>query len=766
MRILVATTWFPTAASPTAGAFIAKDVAALASRHDVAVLHLVAPHLHDGGPEHVTQRLDFPGIESATVAVRRVVMHTQRADHLPRARAAILDAVRSADLLHTMAFSTLLPLAGGRRPALPWVHTEHWQGVTARGHLPLAWRVAMPVLSRALLRPDVVTAVSAYATAPIARLRGSRPTDVVPCIATSPAHVVEPGRTRSTRRAGTSGGRPAVGTLRLVAVGGLVPMKDPVLAVRTVAVLIARGVDAELTWVGDGPLRAEVEREVELAGLAGRVRLVGNVNPAQVAERLDAADLFLLPTRRETFGVAIAEALAHGRPVVVGANGAQAEYVRAEVGALVEQQSPVAYADAIVELAARTRDLPAQDVAASIAGRFDPDVVVDGYDHAYAQARGAEEPVEPLAGWTAGSTEDADPDVDLVVAVHSPERPTRRAIESVLRNDARVRVTVVCHNIGPERIAGPLGELATDARVRLVGLADGVRSPAGPFNHGIAVATAPFVSIMGSDDQLAPGAIDSWLALQRETRAEMVITRLQRVGEAVVPTPPARPGRRRDLDPVRDRLSYRSAPLGLMSRTMIERLGLRMTATMPVGSDVEFVSRLWFGAQRIAFDRRGPAYLIGADASDRVTEALRPIEVELRFLRALTELPWLRALPRVARCAIAVKVTRIHLFGAVHNRPDPVVWTPTERGDLAAVAASVEQVAPGFARVLSRAERDLLDAIADAGERTDAERLLALSRRRRRHGRPVTLVPSNPLWLLAREAPLRLMAASVLTRWT
>ncbi|MGO1316076.1 MAG: glycosyltransferase [Cellulomonadaceae bacterium] len=752
MRILVATTWFPTPASPTAGVFVAKDVAALAARHDVAVVHLVAPHLHDGGPEYVTQTLDFAGIAPARVRVRRVVMDTQRPDHLPGARAALLDAVRSADMLHTMAFSTLLPLAVGHRPPLPWVHTEHWQGVTARWHLPLAWRAAMPALSRALLRPDVVTAVSEYATAPIARLRGARPTDVVPCIAARPAHVLP---------------RPGGPVLRLVAVGGLVPMKDPVVAVRTMAELASRGVEADLTWVGDGPLRAEVEREIADAGLADRVHLAGNLEPAEVSRCLGAADLFFLPTRRETFGVAIAEALTHGRPVVVGANGAQAEYVRPEIGTLVEQQSPPAYAEAIVDLAARTRDVPAQEVAAGVAGRFDPDVVVAGYDHAYAQARGVDETAAPdQEARLEVQSEVAHPEVDLVIAVHSAARPTRRAVDSVLRNDARVRVTVVCHNVAPARIAESVGELAADPRVRLVELADGVRSPAGPFNHGIAVATAPFVSIMGSDDQLAPGAIDSWLALQRETRAEMVITRLQRVGAAVVPTPPARPARRRDLDPVRDRLSYRSAPLGLMSRAAIERLGLRMTATMPVGSDVEFVSRLWFGAQRIAFDRRGPAYLIGADAHDRVTEAPRPIEVELRFLRALTELAWLHQLPPAARRAIAVKVTRIHLFGAVHNRPDPAVWTPAERADLAAAATAVGRVAPGYVRVLSRAERDLLDAVLDAGERSDAARLLALSRRRRRHGRPETLMPRNPLWVLAREAPLRLMTASVLTRWT
>src|SRR5699024_12713049 len=44
-----------------------------------------------------------------------------------------------------------------------------------------------------------------------------------------------------------------------------------------------------------------------------------------------------------------------------------------------------------------------------------------------------------------------------------------------------------------------------------------------------------------------------------------------------------------------------------------------------------FVTRLWFHAA-VAFDRRGPAYVIGEDATDRITYAPRPVAEELTFL--------------------------------------------------------------------------------------------------------------------------------------
>lgn len=350
-------------------------------------------------------------------------------------------------------------------------------------------------------------------------------------------------------------------------------------------------------------------------------------------------------------------------------------------------------------------------------------------------------------------------DVDVIIAVHQPQRPIARAVESVVAGTrARVRVTVVCHNTPADGIAQVLGALADHPQVKLVELWDGIPSPSGPFNYGLDHAEAPFAAIMGSDDSVEPGAIDSWLSLLKSSNAEMVVTRLERMGSTVVSTPAARPLRRRGLDAVRDRLSYRSAPLGLMRVSMIRRLNLRLVGGMAVGGDVAFVTQMWFQARKIAFDRYGPGYRIGADAEDRVTEVIRPLAAELRYVPNLLDRKWFHSFTGTQKRAVAVKVTRIHLFGAVHNRPKLDFWTPTERADLRDITRTLLECAPGFERVLSRAERDLLDAIVDV--QISAQELLARSVRRRRHGRLATVVTRDLRKLLAREAPLRFMAAS------
>ena len=793
MRILVATTWFPSPGHPQVGAFVARDVAALAARHDVRVVHLVSPRLAEavrsvpelgtlpGSPRpgaaraslgtETTQVLDFPGMDPVAIRVRRLVTDLRRPDHLVRAGRVVLSAAHGADVLHTAAFSTLVPLAG-RRVRVPWVHTEHWHGVTSTAGDSLALRLATPPLRRLLLRPDVVTAVSELATSPIRSLRGSRPTVVVPCVVVPPARVPE--------RPELPGEGPTARPLRIVAVGGLVPGKRPLLAVKTVAALREAGHPAELTWVGAGPLRRE------LATLAGRlgveVRFTGAVDSAEVSAELAQADLFLLPTVRETFGVAIAEALAHGRPVVTGADGGFREFAPESVAAFVDSEEPGDWARAVLEVLERTRGRSAAEIAATIGSRFSPLHVRGGYEGTYGVAiersrERAHGPVPGVRPITARRTErdssqseHEGPRVDVVVAVHNTARPVERAVLSVLDSRAPVRVTVVCHHVPQAAIAEKLRDLPARARVwghevRLVEHADGVPSPAGPFNKGLELASAEFVALLGSDDRLAPGAIDSWLALAKG--ADAVIARVAYAApdgseRAVVPTPPARPGRRRDLDPVRDRLAYRSAPLGLLRRETLERLGLRHVEGQPVGEDLELSTRLWFEGERIAFDRRGPAYLVGEDASDRVTFTPRPLDGDLAWLPPFLTADWFARLPLASRRAIAVKLLRIHLFGAIHYRAEPSAWPEGERERLAELSRDVLEAAPGCERVLSRAERDLLDAALDPS--APAEQLAALSVRRRRHGSPATLVPRDLRQTFAREAPLRFMAASLLAR--
>jgi hypothetical protein len=117
---------------------------------------------------------------------------------------------------------------------------------------------------------------------------------------------------------------------------------------------------ADLTWtcVCAGPLDrapghvAEVRRRIERAGLTDRVRLVGPLDPAARDAAYAAADLAVAPSRTETYGMAVAEALARGLPLVATTGGALPDTVGhapdgTRPGLLVPPDDPAALATAL-----------------------------------------------------------------------------------------------------------------------------------------------------------------------------------------------------------------------------------------------------------------------------------------------------------------------------------------------------------------------------------------------------------------------------------
>lgn len=381
MRILAVTTWLPTPGSPSTGSFVVKDAQAIAGLgHDVHLVHLVPRAQYAEG---LAER-DTIGGRAGSVGglpVTRIPMETSNPLQIARAARRLRGMAAHADLVHTMAFSSLLPMATWR-PQVPWVHTEHWSGLTAPQTLPASWQKVLPVLRRLLARPDVVTAVCGYLAEPIREVRGSRrddpahasPTVVVPCIVPVPEPV--PARSVDQRR------------LRLVSIGGLIERKDPLLAVDTLAELLIRGHDAKLTFVGQGPLREQIAERAQLFDIADRVRLTGSLDRDGVLDQLARAHLFFGPTRGDNFFVSCAEALVAGRPVVVGSTGGQGEYIDPSVGQTVDTQTATAYADAVESVLDRTRGLTAQQISDTVGQRFSVAAVAAGYQDAYDLAGG------------------------------------------------------------------------------------------------------------------------------------------------------------------------------------------------------------------------------------------------------------------------------------------------------------------------------------------------------------------------------------------
>lgn len=351
--------------------------------------------------------------------------------------------------------------------------------------------------------------------------------------------------------------------------------------------------------------------------------------------------------------------------------------------------------------------------------------------------------------------------VDVVIAIHQESRPIERAVGSVLAAaPPGTTAVVVCHGIPADPIARRLSGVAGE--VQVLAHEDGVPSPAGPFNAGLDAAKARFVAVMGSDDFLEPGALAHWADLAGRTNADAVVARVKHQAGGLVRTPPTRWGRRAaNVSFAADRLAYRTAPLGLMRRDALADNGLRFTPGLRTGDDLDLGLRLWLRG-RVAYARTAPAYVVGSDAAVRVTMSTRPVVDDLDCCLQVVAAPWFGGLGARERVAIVVKLLRIHVFAAVHNRAAPAAWSPEERASLAESTERILAGAPAARRHLSLVEARLLDAARRPAVDTDT--LLALSARRVRHGRWDTLLTPDPRGLLSAQGPLRLMAASALMR--
>lgn len=105
---------------------------------------------------------------------------------------------------------------------------------------------------------------------------------------------------------------------RIIMVGYLgQPYKGADLLIDAAAECVRDGLDLELEFVGGGRYQPEYEARAEAKGLEGRARFLGTLHSAAaVRERLDHADLFVLPSRVEGLPRAMIEAMARGLPSI------------------------------------------------------------------------------------------------------------------------------------------------------------------------------------------------------------------------------------------------------------------------------------------------------------------------------------------------------------------------------------------------------------------------------------------------------------------
>ena len=163
------------------------------------------------------------------------------------------------------------------------------------------------------------------------------------------------------------------GPVALLAVGSIVPRKGYDLLVEALAGL--RDLPWHLTIVGearDSAAAAQLRASIERHELVPRISLLGSVSQSRLSELYAAADLFVLPSRYEGFGMAYAEAIAHGLPVIGTTAGAIPDTVPPEAGVLIPPDDVPALTAALRHLIESPKERAQLAVGARIAAESLP----------------------------------------------------------------------------------------------------------------------------------------------------------------------------------------------------------------------------------------------------------------------------------------------------------------------------------------------------------------------------------------------------------
>ncbi len=275
----------------------------------------------------------------------RVTVHTLDAS-FPFPTAAAIDHARTVfDGIRAASLTLIDGLALGAMPEVVGPHGQRLR-LVALVHHPLAAESGLlPDVARRLERSERlalqsvrhVVVTSAVTAEAVARYEVDR----------ARISVVQPG-TDEAPLARVS----AAGIVNILCVATVIPRKGHDVLIDSLISLAS--LQWRLTCVGSltrSPVMVDrLRQKLRDAALTERVTLAGEMSEGELAACFQSADLFVLATRHEGYGMAVAEALAHGLPVVSTRTGAIPEIAGEGAGLLVPPDDVDAFREALAHV--------------------------------------------------------------------------------------------------------------------------------------------------------------------------------------------------------------------------------------------------------------------------------------------------------------------------------------------------------------------------------------------------------------------------------
>ena len=383
MHVLLIPSWYATPDNPVAGSFFREQALALQrAGHRVGV---IAPRVRSirelpsalVGAAQGIQHRDDCGLATYDLQGAQLLPGLRRANDLAwisagrRLFGRYVARQGTPDIIHSHAMFTagIIGAEIARSSGIPLVITEH-STVYQRRPIP-AFQIEEA--QAALRTAAALLVVSPQLAEQMQRVLGDAANDAqwVP-------NVVDREFLESELRP-----ERAVGPFRFLNVAFLHEKKAHADLLAAFAERFAGDADCQLRIGGDGPERERLRSLAGALGIAEQVVWLGPLSREAVGDEMRAADVFVLPSRLETFGVVVAEALASGLPVIATRSGGPECIVGERDGLLVDVGDVSALGDAMVRLRASIATYDAADIRLRCEEGFGEGALVDALEAVY-----------------------------------------------------------------------------------------------------------------------------------------------------------------------------------------------------------------------------------------------------------------------------------------------------------------------------------------------------------------------------------------------
>lgn len=323
MKILFISSWFPNKLEPTNGNFVQRHAEAAALLHDVEILHTIGD---------INQKEEFVFDDKIINGIRTLIIYYKNSNNpalnfFRRMKAYKMGFVKmqKPDLVHASVLhnNMLFAVYLKKKYKIPFVVTEHWTALQEQNLSKTSnniKRIARYIAKNA----GYILPVSYNLKDSLKQLGITTPMKVISNVVDTEVFTVKPKTEQSE--------------VKFLHVSSLIPRKRPKDIINAVHLLHQNGFQVSLEIGGDGDTESLINLVKDL-NAENYIKVFDAISYAEVAEKMQNSDYFILFSENETQGCVILESYACGKPVISTRVGGAAEFIIDGLGIGIEKNN-------------------------------------------------------------------------------------------------------------------------------------------------------------------------------------------------------------------------------------------------------------------------------------------------------------------------------------------------------------------------------------------------------------------------------------------